>query len=365
MSAGQHHRLLPGGNRGQGKVIVSIRNGCRSLAGAGFKRSCAPLLGERDGRVAARPAADLAQILPQSLVLIVLVHGPGKGVAGGGIDRQGAAIDGTGDGAGLAQVVGAHGRGESGAGLIGQACPRHAVGRLVIAVIAHRGDEQLPHRIPHHRRGGVARRGDGAERALHDVAAVGNGGQVPRGATIRGVIQALVSRGGPIRIHQRAFIGLRNRGHGDLGIDGAPGEAGKTLPDESEIEGAQAVLQVLGLLDQAPGVSVVGGAQDTGAVIGIEYIVGVARAGQDHAGLARLHGEGADADGGVACSAESRHCIGERSKDDGRRRRNAGVVGHPDAASGGAQVKAISVRCAGGIEGKGGHAASDQPKIRG
>ncbi len=52
------------------------------------------------------PPLDRAHVLPQPLVLIVHIHGPGKGVAGVRIHRQRAAIDGAGDGASLPGLVG-------------------------------------------------------------------------------------------------------------------------------------------------------------------------------------------------------------------------------------------------------------------
>ena len=68
----------------------------------------------------------------------------------------------------LPELVGHISVGEPGAGLGGHARPGDAVGRLVIAVIAHRGHEQLPHRVPDHSRGRVAvRRRKRIERALH------------------------------------------------------------------------------------------------------------------------------------------------------------------------------------------------------
>ena len=49
--------------------------------------------------------------------------------------------------------------------------------------------------------------------------------------------------------------------------------------------------EVHGLLNQAPCVAAVSRAQDTGAIVGIENVVGVAGAGKDDAGPARLHRE--------------------------------------------------------------------------
>ena len=187
---------------------------------------------------------------------------------------------------------------------------------------------------------------------------------MPRGAAVGGVIETLVTHIRAIRVHQRAFIGLRNRRHHQLRIDRAPGKAGESLADEAYVLGAQAVLLVARLLDQAPGVAAVGGAQNAGAVVGIEHVVGVAGAGQDDACPARLHGERANADGGVGRSAESRHVVSERGKDDGGRRWHARVVRQPHAAAGGSHVEAIAGRV-GRIERQRGDAAGDEAEVRG
>jgi hypothetical protein len=100
---------------------------------------------------------------------------------------------------------------------------------------------------------------------------------------------------------------LRNCGHDELRIERAPGKSGEALADEAEIVGAQAFLAVHGMLNQAPGVSAVGGAQDASAVVGVENIVGIAGAGEDDTCLTRLHSERADADGSVRSSAERGH----------------------------------------------------------
>ena len=366
VGAGQHQSVLAGGNRGQRQVVIAVGDGRRPLEGAGLKSGCIPLLSKGDGRVAAGAATEGTLVLPQALILIVAIDGPGKGVAGLGIDGKRAAIDGAGHVAGRRRVGGAHDGGESRARLVANTCPGDAVGGLVIAVIAHRGNKQLAHGIPNHGRGGIAVR---PERhyvgRLHDcAAAVGNGGQMPRGAAIGGVVEAFAVHSRLVRVHYIAFVRLRDRSHDHLGIDGTPGKTGKTLAGKDHVAGAEPIFRVGGSLDQAPGVATVGGAQDAGAVVGVENIVGIAGAGENHTGLARLHGERADADGGVCRSAESRESVSQRVEYDVRESGRSSIAGTPHAAAGGADIYMVACRVR-GIERNGGDAAGDEAEIGG
>ena len=216
---GKEQRILtlPHGrrNRSQRQVVIAV--GDHGLYAAGSRKP-RQLRGKRNGQVGAGiPAGiDRALVLPDSVVvpqsrsLVVRIHRPGKSVSSLRIHRQRPAKDGTSVGAGAAELVGAVCRRQFGAGLSRHARPCHPVRRLVIPVIAHRREKQLPHRVPHHRGRGISigarKRIDGP---LHWLsAAVRDGGQVPGSSAIGGVIQALVAHVGPVRIHQRAFVGL-------------------------------------------------------------------------------------------------------------------------------------------------------------
>ena len=285
---GQHQGLLPGRNRGQSQVVVAVLDGGRAQRGVRLELRRRPLLGEGDRGARAGAAARRAYILPQPLILVVLVHRPGKGVAGRGIYRQRTAEDGAGGRAGVAARIGwaeLRARRQVGSRLIGHAREDDAVRGLIVAVVAHRRDKQTPHRVPHHRGGRVSiGNHKGVARPLHvRPVAVRDGGQAPVLAAVRGVVQPLVAAAGvaakPGCIHERALVGLRNRRHhhirtggiGSASLDArshiAPGKAGKALP-------GKAVQKVRGGLFQAP----------RGAAVGRVPAV-IARAGRSAARL--------------------------------------------------------------------------------
>ena len=151
IGAGQHQRVLLGRNRGQCEVVIAV--GDRHCSEAVFSRGAFPWLGKSDGGCCSA-AANRALILPEALVLVVQIDGPGKGVAGMGLTasaprKMGQATE------PVPGLVGQK-RCESRARLIGKARPGDAVGGLVVAMIAHRGDKHLAHRVPDHRCGRVA-----------------------------------------------------------------------------------------------------------------------------------------------------------------------------------------------------------------
>lgn len=77
--------------------------------------------------------------------MVVAIDGEGEGVAGEGLDGEGAAED----GAGRAAAKGRAGRErEAGAGLGGEAGPGEAIGGLIVAVVAKRGEEALSDGVP-------------------------------------------------------------------------------------------------------------------------------------------------------------------------------------------------------------------------
>lgn len=174
--------------------------------------------------------------------------------------------------------------------------------------------KHAPHRVPYHGGGCIAvRHCELFQRSLDIVpSAVGNCGEEPCGSTVRGVVQPLVARVGPFRIDQLAFLGLRNCGDHQLGINRAPCKAGKTFPNETEVPNARTLLQIAASRDQAPGVSAVGGTENAGSIIGVEHVIGVARSGQNHSGASWLHCERADVDGGVRSAAQCGKSVRKR-----------------------------------------------------
>ncbi len=205
---------------------------------------------------------------------------------------------------------------------------------------------------------------------LHrDAAAVTDGGHVPGGAAIGGVVETFAGPARQIRgdqiafsVDQIAFVRVGDRGNDELGVGGTPGKASETHAGKDHVARAEPVFRIGGSLDQAPRVAAVRGAQDACAVVGIENIVGIAGAREDDPGPAGLHGQGADADGCVYGSAQSGNGVSSRVEDDAGKSGRAGVVGAPHAAAGGADIEMIAGRIR-GIERDGGNAAGDQAEI--
>ena len=78
---GQQQCILLRRHGGQRQIVIAIFNGCGSLGGIGFESRRVPLLGKRNGLVGADAAAHRTLVLPDSLILVVLIHCPGNGVA--------------------------------------------------------------------------------------------------------------------------------------------------------------------------------------------------------------------------------------------------------------------------------------------
>jgi len=157
-------------------------------------------------------------------------------------------------------------------------------------VVTDRGDEHQADGVPDDGGSCVAiRLCKLHQRSLDIVAgAVGDGCEVPGGAAVRGVVHALEAAFGPDRIDEGTFKGLRNRGDDQLRIDGAPGKAGEAFADKTVVLFAEVLFQIDGFRDQGPGIAAVGGTKNSGAIVGVEDIVGVAGSGQDDTGAAGL-----------------------------------------------------------------------------
>ena len=298
--------------------------------------------------------------------MVEFVHSPGKGVAGLGIHRQRPAKDGAG---GQPRATGARRapcaaqtrarartRGRAGLILIAHARPGDAVRGLIVAVVAHRRDEQFPHRVPNHRGSRISvGQVEHIARSLHvRPRSVRDGGQRPGGPAVQRVVEALVARARPNRIHQRALVGLRDRGHHQLLVYRAPGKARKTLP-------GKAVDAIGGIGNQGPGCAAVSGAQNSRAVVGVEGVVGVACAGQNHICSTRLHGERANADGGFRCAAQGRQVVGKGYEADAGCTGCVRILRPPNSAAGGAHVEGVAGRIR-RVQRQRGDAAGDEAK---
>ena len=165
-----------------------------------------------------------------------------------GIHGKRAAKDGAGHAEPeLAGLVG-HMRVESSApGCVGHARPGDAVEGLVVAVIAHRGNKQPRTGFQTTE---VAALPSGAQRhqlgPCTSAAAVGDGGQVPALRRCRRSSRGPRNSGRRVGVDHVAFVGLRNRGHDQLRIDGTPGKTGKALAGEVDVAIAQVILHVGG-----------------------------------------------------------------------------------------------------------------------
>ena len=144
---------------------------------------------ELHGGGGARRRGEVANVLPQSLVEVILVDGEGEHVAGDGLHGEHSSEDGTSSRASPSRIGGTHGGGEIRAGLVREPRPGDAVGGLVVSVKANGGVEALADWVPHHRRRRIA---DGVWElvGLNDLSAVFDGRQLPAHARVRGVIQA-------------------------------------------------------------------------------------------------------------------------------------------------------------------------------
>ena len=167
---------------------------------------------------------------------------------------------------------------------------------------------------------------------------------MPARAAVGGVVQPLVACVGLCRIRHYALVGLRHRRYHQLRIHRAPRKAGKALPGKRIVLNPQALLHVRRGLNQAPGVAPVERPQYPRAVVGIERIVGVARAGQNHSRAARLYSNRTDADRGVHRAAQRRRRIRERRKQHIGRQRGARILRQPHPAPGSPQVEPVPRR---------------------
>ncbi len=186
---------------------------------------------------------------------------------------------------------------------------------------------------------------------------------MPGDAAVGGVIQTLVARSRQARAHQRAFIGLRNRGYNQLRIDRAPGKAGETFPLKTQLPAVLALYGIGGFLYKAPGVPAVGRAQNPGAIVRVQRVVRVPGAGQNHARSARLHRQGADADRRILRVDHARHRVCEWNERHVGRVRQTGVLRHPHPAPGGSHEEKVAGRVR-GIQRQRGDPARDQAIVR-
>ena len=287
-------------------------------------------------------AAQVADILEEAGIGVAAADGQCEHVAGDGLRGERSPKDGAGgqaDGAG-ADRAGCGGK--TAAGLCGEAGPGLAVCRFVVAVKSNGGVEALANRVPGDGGGGVAFvGGEVVARALHGLRAVLDGGHAPRGTGVHGVVEAAYAATEAAGRNLCAFGAGGNRSDDQAAAGGAPGKAAEALADE----GVKAGGAVVGTLDQRPGNAAVGGAQQARAVVAVGCVIGVASAGKDDAGAARLHGDRADGDAGrgagTRVGAEGLQAVHERRELD-RRGGARGVGALPHAATGGAQVYSIA-----------------------
>ena len=331
--------LRPARHGRQGQRISAAWDGCRAVACVGLQSVRVPLPRKGHVRIGAHAVAHRAWVLPNPLVLIFGIHGPGEGVAGDGVHRQRAAKDGAIGGPDPPGIRRARLRSQPSARLSRHARPGHPVRGLVISMEPHRRHKNLPHRIPHYRGRRIAIGSiEWIVRPLDNlVGPVRNGCQVPGHAGIGRVVEAFIARPGQVHIHQRAFVRLRNSRHHHLRIHRAPGKTRKTLPQK-----LPALVRCR--RDQAPRDSPVRRAQDPRAVVGIKRVVGVSRTGQDHPRPARLHRQCANADRSVHHAVQRPHSVCERREDHQRRVAHGCVLRLPHPAAGRSHVEMIAGR---------------------
>jgi len=228
-------------------------------------------------------------------------------------------------------------------------------------VIADGSDKELTDGVPDHGGDGVAiGSSEGIGRALdistRTAGAVSDAGEMPGGAAVCGVVEALIAGMSRRGVDESGFIGLADGGNDELRAVGAPSEGGEAFADEGVVLGGETGFEVGGLLNEAPRLSVVGGAKNAGAVVGVEGIVGVAEAGEENACATGLDRDGADAeaDSGLANDSRLIVCDGREDGSGG-----SGILTLPDASAGGAEIDGIAGKV-GGIESDGGDAAGDE-----
>ena len=182
IGAGKDQCVLLRGDGGEGEIVVAVEDGSAAALACRFERTGIELLGEGDAGIGAEGAAaetgDDAGILPEALILVEGVDGPGEGIACVWIDGEGAAEDGTSGDAGRALFGGTVGSGEARARLDHHPGEGDAVGGLVVAVVADGGDEEFADGVPYDGGSGIAvRRIEGIggaldifSRAIGDVA---------------------------------------------------------------------------------------------------------------------------------------------------------------------------------------------------
>jgi len=202
-----------------------------------------------------------------------------------------------------------------------------------------RGVEALAHWVPHNGRGRVAFPGGVArQRRLDDLGAVAQGGDLPGQTTISGVEEAVDAGGVCGGVDDGCVCRLRERGDDKTGGGGAPGKAREALAREGVVAG-DAVMRAG---DERPGESVVWGAQQAGAIVRVQRVVGITCACEDDAGAAGLHADGTDAergDGGSAIEDGQRVC--ERREGDAGGW-PGGIHALPHASAGGSDVDGVA-----------------------
>ena len=135
----------------------------------------------------------------------------------------------------------------------------------------------------------------GGFRCLYHLVTVLDGSHLPRNAGVGAEVQAR-NRIRVGRIHHLPFARSRQRGHGQHGRGGAPGQAGNRQPREGVIaEGL-----IVGAVNQGPGLAAIGRSKDAFAIVRVCGVVWIPCTRQDDRRRRGLDRHGTDGECGHA-----------------------------------------------------------------